>query len=184
MKKLVLPEKIETPRLVLARLRYEDAEEIFYTYASKDEATRYVSWPTHQSVKDTHAFLRYAVKAWNAGVDYTYTIRQKETNRLVGSIGVMNDQGKIQFGYIISPTQWGKGFATEACRAVLDELIKNTGIYRIGTIVDTENAASIRVLQKCGLVEEACLPNWFRFVNQNNQPKDCFLFVLNVKTSS
>ncbi len=178
MNRLQLPEKIETERLYLQRLRYEDAEEIFYTYASKAEATRYVLWPTHKSIRDTQQFLRYAVNAWTAGVDFTYGIRLKDSHRLIGSIGIINDQGKIQFGYILSPTQWGKGFATETCRAVLKELQKHPEVYRIGTMVDTENLASIRVLQKCGLREEARLPNWLRFINQNNLPKDCILFSL------
>ncbi|MCU0397603.1 MAG: GNAT family N-acetyltransferase [Cyclobacteriaceae bacterium] len=178
MDRLNLPEKIESDRLLILRLRYEDAEEIFYTYASKEEATRFVSWPTHQSVKDTHQYLRYAVKAWNAGVDFAYGIRLKETNRLIGSIGIVNDQGKVQFGYVLSPTQWGNGYATEACHSMINVLRKTPGIYRIGTLVDADNHASVRVLQKCGLTEEARLTKWFRFVNQQNEPKDCILFKL------
>lgn len=178
MQRLSIPETLETTRLILQRLRYEDAEEIFYTYASKEEATKFVSWPSHQSVKDTRAFLRYAVAAWFNGTDYSFSIRLKDSYRLVGSFGVINENGKIQFGYIISPTQWGKGYATEACLKVLQTIRILPEVYRIGTFVDAENLASIRVLQKCGLVEEARLPNWFRFINQGNVPKDCILFTL------
>ncbi|MBX2970809.1 MAG: GNAT family N-acetyltransferase [Cyclobacteriaceae bacterium] len=178
MQRLLVPEKIETERLVLQRLRYEDAEEIFYAYASKDEATRFVSWPIHQSIRDTRDFLRYARSAWTAGLDFSFSIRLKDSFRLIGGFGIVNDFGKIQFGYILSPTQWGKGFATEATQAVLRILKTQPDIYRIGTFVDAENTASIRVLHKCGLKEEARLPNWFRFVNQGNEPKDCILFTL------
>src|SRR6218665_1463009 len=110
---LDLPERIETDRLTLQRLRYEDAEELFYTYASKPEATRYMSWPTHQSLDDTREFLGYAAQGWKAGTDYSYGIRLKHVNRLIGSCGILNDEGKIQFGYVLSPTQWGRGYATE-----------------------------------------------------------------------
>ncbi len=176
--KLNLPEKLTTERLILERLRYEDADEIFYTYASKEQATRFVSWPTHQAIADTQAFLRFAIKGWNAGVDYTYAIRQQATNRLVGSFGIVHEQGKLQIGYIISPTQWGNGYATEVCQYMMGELRKLPGIYRIQTFVDAENLASINVLLKSGFVEEAQLTKWFRFVNQNNEPKDCILFKL------
>lgn len=178
MQRLKIPERIETGRLVLQRLRYEDAEEIFYAYASKDEATRFVSWPTHQSIRDTRDFLRYARTAWATGTDFSFSVRVKDSFRLIGGFGIIHDNGKIQFGYILSPTQWGKGFATEATRTVLQILKVQPGIYRIGTFVDAENMASIRVLQKCGLKEEARLSNWFRFVNQGNEPKDCILFTL------
>ena len=178
MIRLNLPEQLFTDRLLLQRLRYEDAEEIFYTYASKPEATRFVSWPTHRSLADTRAFLHYAVGAWNNGVDYAFSIRLKESNRLVGSFGVINENGKLQFGYIISPTQWGRGYATEVCRVMLPLLKAQPGVYRIHTFVDVENTASIRVLLKSGMVEEARLNKWFRFVNQNDEPRDCALFWL------
>lgn len=178
MVNLMLPEHLSTERLFLQRLRYEDAEEIFYTYASKPLATRFVSWPTHQKVEDTNAFLVYANQAWNAGTDYSYSIRLKDSRRLIGSFGILHDNGKVQFGYILSPSQWGRGYATEACIAMMNLLKVIPGIYRINTFVDVENTASAKVLLKSGLVEEARLSKWFRFVNQHNEPKDCILFYL------
>jgi ribosomal-protein-alanine N-acetyltransferase len=127
-------------------------------------------------MRDTRSYLNYAVAAWDSGVDYTYGLRLREGGRLIGSIGILNESGKIQFGYILSPTQWNQGFATEACKAVVDLLKNQPGVHRIWTLVDVENTASIRVLVKAGLKEEARLEKWFRFVNQNNQPKDCVIF--------
>ena len=175
---LNLPDHIVTERLSLRRLRYEDAEEIFYTFASKPEVTRFVSWPTHQTLSDTNAFLRYAINAWDSGTDYSFAIRLKESNRLIGSIGVINEDGKLQFGYVFSPTQWNKGYATEVCLRLMSLLRNQKGVYRIQSFVDSENVSSARVLIKSGLVEEARLVRWFRFVNQNNEAKDCILFKL------
>jgi ribosomal-protein-alanine N-acetyltransferase len=176
--RLPMPEIIPADNLILKRLRYEDAEEIFFTYASKDEATRYVAWPTHQRLTDTRDFLRYAVQAWNTGRDYSYGIRQVRSNRLVGSIGAVHDSGRIQFGYIIAPSQWSRGYATLAAKAILTVLKSMPQVKEIKTFVDVENKASIRVLQKCGLVQEAVVPGYYRFVNQNNRAKDCILFKL------
>jgi len=173
---LHLPLELRTARLHLQRLKYEDAEEIFYTYASKPEATKFMSWPTHQSIEDTRSFLYYARDAWEKSLDFSYSIRLTDTGRLIGSIGVINDDGKVQFGYILSPTQWGLGYGTEACTAVIHTLKAIRSIHRIWTLVDVDNKASIRVLQKSGLVEEARLEKWFRFINQNNDPKDCLIF--------
>ncbi len=178
MGQLDLPEKIETDRLLMQRLRYEDAEEIFYAYASKPEATRYVSWPTHQRIEDTRMYLRYAMEAWRLGLDYSYSIRLNGSGKLIGSFGMLHENGKIQFGYVLSPSEWGRGYATEACLRMLAILKTIPTLYRIGTFVDTENTASIRVLVKAGLMEEARLEKWFRFINQGNQPRDCVLFRL------
>jgi RimJ/RimL family protein N-acetyltransferase len=81
-------------------------------------------------------------------------------------------------GYSISPSQWGQGFTAEAGRAVITELKKKKWIYRIWAFADAENTASHKVLLKCGFVEEARLEKWFRFINQDNQPKDCVIFIL------
>jgi [ribosomal protein S5]-alanine N-acetyltransferase len=173
---LSLPETLLTERLVLQRLRYEDAEEIFYTYASKPEATRFVSWPTHKNIDDTRKFLSFAINAWNTGKEYTYSVRLKNQNRLIGSIGIVNLDYRIQFGYIFSPTQWNNGYATETCRKILQVLGTENRITGITTFVDVQNIYSIRVLEKCGLIAEGVFPNWFEFPNQQNKAKDCVLF--------
>ncbi|CAN5428348.1 GNAT family N-acetyltransferase [soil metagenome] len=176
--RLPIPERIETERVIIARLRTEEAEEIFYTYASKAEATKFMSWPTHQSLGDTRTFLKHAVSGWKQGTDYSFGIRLKEHNRFIGSCGLLNEDGKVQFGYILSPTHWGKGYATEVCRKLMQVVRSIPEVYRISTFVDAENLASSRVLLKSGLVEEARLEKWSKFVNQNNEPKDCFLYKL------
>jgi len=178
MVRLNLPERIETEQLVLQRLKYEDAEELFYSYASKPEATKYLAFPTHQTVDDARKFITYAIPAWDDGTEYVFGIRLKRDNRFIGSLGFINEDGKVQFGYSISPTFWSQGFTTEACRAVLAILKKQRDVYRIWTFIDAENEASGKVLIKCGLVEEARLTKWFRFINQDNEPKDCVLYVL------
>jgi ribosomal-protein-alanine N-acetyltransferase len=175
---LNLPEVIETNRLAIQRLKYEDAEEIFYSYASKPEVTRFLSWQTHSCIEDTRNFLRYAIQNWNIGVDYSYSIRLKESNELIGGFGLINEMGKIQFGYALSPARWNKGYATEACAKMMEIVKKLDNIYRVSTFVDNDNTSSIRVLEKCGLEKEAVLKKWFRFINQNGEPKDCTLFNL------
>ena len=178
MVRLNLPETIETERLLIQRLRYEDAEEIFFGYASKPEATKFVSWPTHRSIEDTRSFLAYAHSAWLTGREYSFSIRIKGGTQFVGSIGFINDDGKVQFGYIICPSKWGNGYATETVVGMMDLLRNAAGIFRIYSFVDVDNIASQKVLQRSGLIEEARLPLWFRFVNQDNKPKDCLLFRL------
>jgi ribosomal-protein-alanine N-acetyltransferase len=178
MVKLNLPPQIFTDRLLLQKLRYEEAEEIFYCYASKSEATRFMSWPTHQSLEDTKSFLHFAMEGWKAGTDYSYSIRLQKNARFVGSFGVINEHGRVQFGYILSPSQWGNGYATEVCATMMQLLRTAPGVVSIQTFTDSDNRASAKVLIKCGLIEEARLSNWFRFVNQDNRVKDCIHYRL------
>ncbi len=178
MDRIELPERIETERLLIQRLRYEDAEEIFYCYAGKPEATRYVSWATHTTIRETRTFLRYANDAWKYGLDFSFSIRLKETQQLIGSYGVINENGRVQFGYALGPNHWGKGYATEACMKFTSLLKTQRLIYRLSSYVDCDHEASMRVLAKCGFVKEAKLSRWMKFPNQGNLPKDCWVYVL------
>lgn len=172
-----MPNSFTTDRLGAFRLTYEDAEEIFYTYASKPEATKFVSWPTHERICDTNQFLGSTTNGWVSGVDYSYGIRLSN-NRLIGSCGLLNDRGRIQFGYVFSPTCWGNGYATEVCSRFMEIIRMLPQIASVGTFIDAENGASGRVLEKSGLVIVERRQNWFSFVNQNGAVKDCVLYGL------
>jgi ribosomal-protein-alanine N-acetyltransferase len=137
-----------------------------------------MAWPMHKRIEDTRGFIRYAMDAWNLGLDYSFSIRLKQTNKFIGSFGVINENGRIQFGYILTPTEWGRGYATEVVKKMMGVLKTFPSVFRIGTFVDVDNTASINVLKKSGLIEEARLSRWYRFVNQDNEPKDCILFRL------
>jgi ribosomal-protein-alanine N-acetyltransferase len=172
----VIEQQIFTPRLELRRLHPAEAEEVFYAYASKVEVGRYLTWPVHQGILDTRQFLRYVDGAWKAGIEFTYGIRLRPSSRLIGAFGVRNDDGRLEIGYVLGPSFWGQGVATEACTEMVNYLKGLDDIYRIQSFVDADNAASARVLIKSGFIEEARLPKWRRFINQGNEPRDCIQF--------
>ena len=47
---------IETDRLILRQFTMEDAEPMFRNWASDDEVTRHLTWPTHESVEITYRY--------------------------------------------------------------------------------------------------------------------------------
>ncbi len=69
-------------------------------------------------------------------------------------IGFVNDveieSDCIELGYVIHPSNWGKGVATEMLNSVINELFdKQFSIIKAGAFCD--NIASIRVMEKCGM---------------------------------
>ncbi len=72
-------------------------------------------------------------------------------NRLIGFVNdVEINEGRAEFGYVIHPSFWGQGYATEMFRAVIEELLgKPFSTIRAGAF--RENSASLRVLEKCGM---------------------------------
>lgn len=70
-------------------------------------------------------------------------------------IGFMNDtdidNGKIEMGYVISPRHQNKGYCTEAVKGAVSYLFEN-GFSEVICGAFEENKASIRVMQKCGMI--------------------------------
>ena len=73
-----------------------------------------------------------------------------EPARIIGSAGLgRSDNGEVELGYWIARDHWGRGFATEAARAVLS-LARTLGHRRVSAGHFTDNPASGRVLRKVG----------------------------------
>ena len=173
---LNIPEKIETERLFLRRLRYEDAPQIFYVYASKVESTRYVYWRTHETMEDTRKFLKNAHSFWERERRFCFGVFVKSSGRMVGEFALYTDKFTPQISYLFGPAYWGRGYAQEACRAVMSTLKRMDYFNKVETFVDNDNVASKNVLLKSGFVEHS-FDGLFPFVNQGNAEKTCSLFI-------
>ena len=68
------PPTISTARLLLRPPRLDDAPAIFRSYAQDADVTRYLRWSPHRSVDETAAFLRTAIRAWQDGTGFPWTI--------------------------------------------------------------------------------------------------------------
>lgn len=116
---------------------------------------------TH-SLEESRQNLETAVtEARNPGrTKYFFAIEDRVTGTYIGTTGytVMNatPAGKSAgVGYFILPEYHGRGYMTEALREVIRFAFEDDGVYRIETGCLTENRASERVMQKCGLIKEA-----------------------------
>ena len=169
---------IRTARLTLRAPTAADAADIFATYAGDPEVTRYMGWPRHQQLAATHGFLTFALDEWSRHGIGTLLIELDGV--LVGSTGlhVDTDQpGTVDTGYILGRAHWGRGFATEACTAMV-ELARSRGDRRIASYCHAEHAPSARVLEKAGLILEARLPAHMVFPNLSPALQDVLQFGL------
>jgi RimJ/RimL family protein N-acetyltransferase len=74
-------------------------------------------------------------------------------NRAEGVVGLADDDFEI--GWWLDPPAWGKGYATEGGRAIVDEAFTRLGAPSVVARVRPDNAASLRVAAALGLVPEA-----------------------------
>ena len=82
-----------------------------------------------------------------------FTALEKASGAFVGFCGLkyLDNTSEIEVGYRLAKKFWGKGFATEAARASLHYGFETLGLDRIVAVVQPENAASCRVIEKIGL---------------------------------
>ncbi|OED36457.1 hypothetical protein AB833_28025 [Chromatiales bacterium (ex Bugula neritina AB1)] len=84
----VLPEQIETDRLILRKPQLEDAAEIYSGFASVAEATKYMSWPRHTSIKVTEEVVSGWLKQWQGPTGGALLITDAATGSILGSTGI------------------------------------------------------------------------------------------------
>jgi RimJ/RimL family protein N-acetyltransferase len=147
---------VRTNRLTLRTHRLDDFEQC-YAMWSNPEVTRFIGGKPSTEQQTWSRILSYAGHWALLGFGY-WVIQESETQRFVGEIGFADFRRDIapsmqcvpELGFALTPEFHGKGYATEAVRAALVWLEKNLDAPRTVCLIDPENAASIRVAEKCG----------------------------------
>ncbi len=79
--------------------------------------------------------------------------READATRLIGGVGLHRRGDESELGYWFTPPAWGRGYATEAARAMVDIAQHALGLRRLVSAHFLDNPASGRVLAKLGFVE-------------------------------
>jgi RimJ/RimL family protein N-acetyltransferase len=83
-----------------------------------------------------------------------FSVEERESGRLVGDVGLSpaeGESGVIKVGYTVSPDVQGRGYATEAVRALVDYAFDALGADVVRAYASEENEPSIRVAEKVGM---------------------------------
>ena len=169
------PASFATARLSARMPRADDAAAVFAAYANDPEVTRYLSWRAYERLEPLAAFLREAVAHWEKGDGHlAWLLCLKGTETPIGSIGMtLEGGGKAMFGYVLGKKFWGNGFAAEALTLLVDWALAQPTLYRAWAYCDVENPASVRVMEKAGMVREGILRRWHICPTLGPAPRDC-----------
>jgi len=168
---------ITTQRLRLRKPIKADAQAIFDQYASDPAVTRYLSWPTHTSVKDTIAFIEFSDAEWASTGTGPLLIETLSDNQLIGGTGLsMETDYRASTGYVFAQFAWGHGYASEALAAMI-KLAREMGVHRLEAITHAQHDISAHVLVKGGFQKEGLLRGHTRFPNlEDSTPQDIYMF--------
>ena len=149
--------ELTTKRLVLREFAEDDANSVL-EYHSIPEFSRYYPW-TDRTIDDEIEFVGMFI-GWQQEqprTKFQLAAVLKESGELIGSCGLRmerSDSTEGEIGYGMSPTYWGKGYATEAASEMVRLGFEEFGLHRISAQCIADNVASVRVLEKVGLLEE------------------------------
>jgi RimJ/RimL family protein N-acetyltransferase len=152
MSVVVVTTFMETERLLLRRLAPTDADDLFALDADP-EVRRYLDAPRAPTRKEVDAALGRMLAAARPGRGFFAAI-EMETGDFVGWFHFRSDTESpdvVDLGYKLRRASWGRGYATEGARALVDRGFEEGSVRRVVATALTANAASRRVMEKCGL---------------------------------
>lgn len=141
----------ETDRIEHRAFTLDDCE-AFYRLNSHPEVMRFTGEPPLTSVEDARQAISEYPDFQTVGYG-RWACVLKETRDVIGFCGLkyLPELNEVDVGFRFLPEYWGQGIATETCSACIAFGFDVLKLDRILGLVLTENEASIRVLEKCGL---------------------------------
>ncbi|HET8982825.1 MAG TPA: GNAT family protein [Pedococcus sp.] len=160
---------ITTERLLVRSFRPGDEADVF-AYRSVPEVVRYI--PGEPKTEEQVADL-VAERATAGRVDGTQricTLAVELDGRVIGDVlihldGLDGADGRqAEIGWVFAPDVTGKGYATEAARAITSAAFDDLGVQRVWAQLEPVNTASVRICERLGMRREALFEqaSWFK----------------------
>lgn len=167
---------IETDRLVLRPFRAEDAPGIARILSTPGMFEHTLPLAQPYPVETAASWIGSHAGDAARGLKLQWAITLPDET-LIGTVSLALDQDppKGDLGYWISVEHQNRGYATEAVRAAIAHGFGPLRLSRIEGMCYATNAASIRVLEKSGLVLERKLPG---YIVVDGQPHDVLLYAV------
>ena len=147
---------LETPRLVLREFTHED-DAFVLRLLNEPSWLRFIGDRGVRTLPDARRYLDDGPRRSYARNGFgLWCVVPKGGDAPVGMCGLIRRDTlpDVDVGFAFLPEAWGRGYARESAAAVLDHARDVLGLGRVLAITDPENAASIRVLERVGMLRE------------------------------
>ncbi len=165
---------LETPRLLIREIELTDVDD-FYEMDSDPEVHKYILQSPVQSKDEIVEVIKMLQKQYKDNGIARWAVTDKVSGEMIGWCGIKfytdelnGHQNFYEHGYRFKQKHWGKGYATESSKAVLDWAFEHLDTDTIYAITDLGNEDSIHVLTKLGFelkevfkYDENLECNWF-----------------------
>ena len=150
--------RLQSNRLIVSEVTLEDLEEIHELH-SIPEVDEYNTLGIPESIDQTKAMILPLIKEQilESRKSYFWKILLADANTFIGIAGLNLSADKFKLGeiyYKLLPAYWGNGYATEIAKRLIVFGFEELGLHKLEAGVATGNQASIRVLEKSGMIRE------------------------------
>ncbi len=165
---------IETRRLLLRKIVSSDAEDMF-AYSRGPNTGLNAGWKPHESLEETQE----TIDTFFLNQESVFGIVLTETNKLIGSIGLIKDpmrenDSTRMLGYDIGEDYWGLGIMTEAAKAIMGFGFETMFLDLISATCYPYNIRSRHVLEKLGFQYEGTLAQADKRYDGQVMDMECF----------
>lgn len=167
---------LETDRLVLRQLKYEDGE-VIQAYFTEELAKYYDWWP--KTIADGRGFVRFFKTGYEEEQSIRWGITLKPYDKVIGTCGFSDFDhfSRAELGYELSMEHWHKGIMSEALKALIPFGFNEIEMHRIQASIFPENTASIRLLERFGFKKEGILRQ-YTYIKHRDVWEDCLVMAL------
>lgn len=147
---------IETDRLIIRDLEHKDSTQLFKIVWQKNMLRFMRDWsensPTPESFKGYIDWHQTQKDSKDIYENKRYAITLKENDMLIGSVGMGLEEtvNEVEMAYFLDEDYQGKGYATEALKALFDWCISVSDIPYMILTIDCANKASCKVAERAG----------------------------------
>lgn len=150
--------QLKTERLLLTEITWDDLEDIFKLH-STPEVDEYNTLGIPKNIEVTKEVIKPAIENQQQEKRnlFCWSIKLREDNTFIGLCGMSLSVERFKMGeiyYNLHPDYWGKGYATETAKALVNFGFIDLQLHRVEAGVATENTRSIHVLEKLGMTRE------------------------------
>lgn len=156
---------LETKRLLLRPYKEEDWSSV-HAYAKLKDFAQYDVWGPNTE-EDSKKFVHDCIEKSKLPnpYEYEFAIILKEEQMLIGGCSlrkVCQNSQVANFGYAVNPDYQKQGIATEAALALLKYSFEKLNVILVFALCHTENRASSKVMEKCGMYKAGTIKNYFK----------------------
>jgi ribosomal-protein-alanine N-acetyltransferase len=149
-----LPKKqpiFATKRLRLRAFRASDIEAMHALYADADNL-RYWSTPPSANLGATRRAMRWHL-VYRPRQYVIWAVEESKSRKVIGMINYHHRnlrEKRVDVGWMILPQQQGKGYMTEAGRALLRHLFDDLGVHKVEALIERANKPSAALAKRLG----------------------------------